>query len=306
MTSPVRTDDEPAVHLPDRLPSAVVAAPDRATLLATAEAEGWPLDLEGAQLDDTGWENVVLCTRDHWIIRFPRDAAVPFREELEILGRLRDRLPASIPVPVRIGRRVRAMVYRKLVGAAFDTKAYSQADPDRRDRLAASLADFLVAVHAVAPQDSTPRVDHAEIHRLVAEGVSAVPAQHRALISELADRYAKTWVTGAVPGPHVLLHNDFHTSNMVFREPVGELSGVWDFSCVATGAPTFDMRYFDRGPRDLLLRLADAYTSRTNRSIDVDAAILAHRVEDVHDALTTGRMSVLQAAVESWATVKDR
>jgi aminoglycoside phosphotransferase (APT) family kinase protein len=288
-------------------PTAIAGTSNLETLVAAAAAEEWGLDLEGAVLDDSGWENVVLVTRDGWIIRFPRDEAVPFAQEIDILRRMRGRLPAAIPVPVHVGSRVRVMAYRKITGAAFDDDAYRAAGPMVRDRLAASLADFLVAVHSVAPDDATPRIAYADIHQLVFDRISLVPPRHRDLVTQLATRYARTWVSGAVPGPQVLLHNDFHLLNMVFRAPVGGLAGVWDFSCVAVGAPTFDLRYFDRAPHDLLVRLADAYEARTGRVIDLPAAILARRVEDVHDALVTGRMDILDAAVHSWShTDRDR
>jgi hypothetical protein len=82
---------------------------------------------------------------------------------------------------------------------------------------------------------------------------------------------------------------------MVLTAPVGELAGVWDFSCVQVGLPTYDFRYFERGPRDLLLRLADQYQTATGDAVDVDAAILACRMENLCDALELGRPELLGA-----------
>jgi aminoglycoside phosphotransferase (APT) family kinase protein len=278
----------------EELPDAVVGARDRDGLMAAVSAEGWPLDLADAELDDGGWENIALVSRD-WIVRFPRDATLPLKHELEMLERLRDRLPVAIPRVLCVGRRVRMMAYRKLTGFAFDERAYSAADPARRDRVARSLAGFLAAVHAVQPGTTTPVVRPADMHRRVVESLDRIPRQRRDEIAELADQFAEVWVVpGIVPGPQVLLHNDFHPMNMVFDGPVGELTGVWDFSCVSIGVPTFDLRYFDRGTPDLMARLADQYTARTGRPVDVAAAALARRIEDVEDTVTTGRMELLE------------
>jgi aminoglycoside phosphotransferase (APT) family kinase protein len=100
----------------------------------------------------------------------------------------------------------------------------------------------------------------------------------------------------------VVLHNDFHTWNMVFAPPgpVSELYGIWDFSCVQVGEPTFDLRYLDKSPRDLLDRVAGHYEAMTGRRVDPDAAVLACRMEQFVDALDTGRFEILDAASAWW------
>jgi aminoglycoside phosphotransferase (APT) family kinase protein len=278
----------------DTWPAAVADTADPARLAAVVAAEGWPLDLDGAEVDDDGWENVVLATRD-WIVRFPRDTTLPFDHELAVLRRLRGRMPVAIPEPRYVGRRARVMAYRKLVGAAFDESAYLAAAPAERDRTALSLAGFLAVMHAVPPYETTPPIRPADMHRRVMDNLHLIPPGRRAEIAGLAEQFAGTWVApGVVPGPPVLLHNDFHVLNMVFDAPAGPLAAVWDFSCVAVGPPSYDLRYLDRGPRDLMARVADQYTARTGRPIDVTAAALARRMEDVDDAVTTGRMDILE------------
>ena len=68
------------------------------------------------------------------------------------------------------------------------------------------------------------------------------PRQARSDVDDLLDEIRATWEAGAVPGPRVVLHNDFHLGNMVLDAPVGEMTGIWDFSCVALGEPTCDLR----------------------------------------------------------------
>ncbi|QDP95295.1 hypothetical protein FOE78_04660 [Microlunatus elymi] len=40
-----------------------------------------------------------------------------------------------------------------------------------------------------------------------------------------------------------MLHGDFHLGNMVLDCPCGIVTGLWDFSCVATGALSWDVHY---------------------------------------------------------------
>ncbi|QDP95543.1 hypothetical protein FOE78_06145 [Microlunatus elymi] len=71
---------------------------DRESMIVAVRAEGLEVDLEGVEVR-SGWENVVLDTRDGWILRFPRDEQVPYQRELALLDRLHDHLPAPSGLP---------------------------------------------------------------------------------------------------------------------------------------------------------------------------------------------------------------
>jgi aminoglycoside phosphotransferase (APT) family kinase protein len=285
----------------------MASAFDLDSLVAAVAAEGRQVDLTGA-VRRSGWENVVVQTLDGWILRFPRDEGVPFERELALLARLCGRLPAATPRVEWTGRRTRFAAYRTLAGADFDADAYLAAPARQRDALARSLAEFLVALHTfftpaeiaelgipapVASPDTDPVV------RIV-DGMQQLPAEVRPAVEGLLTDYTATWVDGEVPGPNVVVHNDFHTSNLVLDGPVGQVVGVWDFSCVQVGVPTFDLRYFEDGPTDLLHRLAAEYEVLSGHRIDLRAASLAYRAEVVCDALETGDVHTLLAQVDRW------
>ncbi|MET9021577.1 phosphotransferase [Actinopolymorpha sp. NPDC004070] len=119
-------------------------------------------------------------------------------------------------------------------------------------------------------------------------------------VEALIEEYAQAWEHGGVPGPDVLLHNDFHAGNFVLDAPVGVLTGVWDFSCVAHGRATADLRYFADGSPDLLHRLAEAYQRRTGRPVDVRAAVVALRAENVCDQVELGHPERIVRLTEEW------
>ncbi len=295
-----------------------------ADLLALAAAEGRAdVDLTGAVLR-TGWENLVLETRDGWILRFPRPG-VDFERELVVLSALAGRLPVRTPEVAWTGRRSRFAAYRRLTGAAFDPAAYERAPTAERERLTTSLADFLAAMHTClspariaelgVPSAWGSAEGSAEGSELatgpeppegpVSERLTAqlphMPPAARKPVEALIEEYAHTWENG-VPGPDVLLHNDFHHGNFVLDAPVGVLTGVWDFSCVALGRPTADLRYFADGSPDLLHRLAEAYERRTGWPMDVRAAVVALRAENVCDQLELGHPERIAELTDDWRT----
>lgn len=59
------------------------------------------VDIQARILPATGQFNTVLCLDERWIFRFPKSpqAAADPAHELEILQRLRGRLPLPIPQP---------------------------------------------------------------------------------------------------------------------------------------------------------------------------------------------------------------
>ena len=285
----------------------VASAFDLETLVAAVAAEDVPINLWFAVLHEDGYENVVLETIDGWMLRFPRRDDLPFERELAILNRVAGRLPVPTPRVEFTGERTRFLAYRKLSGAWFDREAYLDATAERRDVLAASLAAFLVAMHAEFTADEVtalgiPAVNHRSPVRTVLKGMGRLPREYRPVAESLLERYAATWTAGTIPGPRVVLHNDFHTWNMVFAPPgpVWKLDGIWDFSCVQVGEPTFDLRYLDKSPRDLLDRVAGQYEAMTGWRVDPDAAVVASRMEQFVEALHAGRFEILDAASASW------
>jgi aminoglycoside phosphotransferase (APT) family kinase protein len=265
---------------------------DVPALVAAAAAEGGPWDLSRVRLAQ-GWENVVLATGDGWILRFPRNDRVDFTREMAVLRRLADRLPVPIPAVSVTGRRTRFAAYRALTGTEFDAAAYLAAPARQRDRLAASLARFLAAMHTALTPDEVagmaiPPVDHARTLAAVAEGIDRLAPEHRGMVQGWVESFARTWAAGTVPGPRVVLHNDFHLGNMVLDGPVGELAGVWDFSVVAIGEPSFELRYVTDEPADLTERVAGHYQELTGHVVDLAAASIAIRMESALDVITTG------------------
>jgi aminoglycoside phosphotransferase (APT) family kinase protein len=289
----------PAAEVLPALPPLLVGTTLKA-VRAAVEAEGRGLDLTGARLHDEGYENLVLRTAGGWILRFPRREEPDFAREVALLARLDGRLTEAVPQVAWTGTHCRLMAYRALDGAAFDPTGYGRADARQRNRLAASLARFVAVLHtALDPAEiaalGVPVFDAVAQMALVTERLDHVPAELRVRAEDVVEHFAEAWVTEPRPVRQVLLHNDFHPLNMAFTEGVGELTGIWDFSCAQVGPPSLDLRYLARVPadappelrRDLMQRVADQY-GRTGITLDVDGARAAIALEDLIEAIEGG------------------
>jgi aminoglycoside phosphotransferase (APT) family kinase protein len=275
---------------------------DLASLVAAVQAERADIVLSGAVLH-AGRQNVVLETQDGWILRFPRQHT-DFEREVATLRCLAGRLPASIPHVEWTGHRARFAAYRKVSGHTFELVAYQGASHAQRDELAASLADFLAAMH----QSLTPEEIHG-LHVPEHEPAGTDPTPMLATLPPDARRFVHQLISEAdhlraerrsASKPNVVLHNDFHFWNIVLSAPVGKVTGVWDFSSVAMGDPSDDLRYIPNDSCDLMHRLARHYQRRTGTKIDMRAATLANRIEVVFDAIEHDQTSNLVDTIRRW------
>ncbi len=258
-------------------------------LVAAVRADGLPVELAGA-IRRQGWENVVVETTDGWIVRFPRSEDAAFEREVAILARLDGRLPVPTPHVEYVGRRSRFAAYRRIGGMAYDERAYTGGTEADRDRLTGSLADLLAAMHGALsagevaalgiPGPAVGAVDGATLLR-------QVPAELRPGAEAILAEAHAAWHERPVPGPDLVLHNDFHFDNLTLDGPCGVVTGLWDFSCVQVGRPSFEVRYLVNETSDLLPRLCRHYRRRTGRDIDLRAARAAIGLEDLTDAVET-------------------
>ncbi|MBM7784148.1 phosphotransferase family protein [Tenggerimyces flavus] len=274
-----------------------------APLLTAIEAEDRGVDLSGAVLK-SGWESLVVETRDGWILRFPRPH-VDFARELAVLELLAARVPVPIPRVEWVGRLRPFAAYRKLTGQEFAATRFYSLSPVRQKVLASSFAEFLLAVHsALSPAEiaslNLPVLDHAGAVAGLEERLPLVPASARPAVDELIAEVRAYWVDVPAPERRTVLHNDFHFGNLVLDERTGAVAAVWDFSCVSLGEPSFDLRYLMKAPR-LVELLSNTYTIRGGHPLNLPAAENARRLEAVTDALDLGEPETIPDLVRSWS-----
>ena len=205
-------------------------------------------------LPQAGQFNTVLCLDERWILRFPKSEHVSadLAHELEILPRLRGRLPLAIPQPAFSATdaetgRVLFMGYAKLPGEPLWRERFAQlqADADLVVRIARDLAQFMLALHAI-PAAEVGLEQAAEDARAVwtrfyqafqRDLFPHMRPDARAAVSQdfqtaLAD--AQLWQVDSC-----LIHGDLGAGNILFE--AGQVCGVIDFSFCNIGDPAHDL-----------------------------------------------------------------
>ncbi|ONI67566.1 hypothetical protein BWI15_31150 [Kribbella sp. ALI-6-A] len=194
-----------------------------------------------------GWESTVLETPD-WIVRFPRREDIDFATEISVLEHVRGRLPVRTPEVAWVGARTRCMVYPKIIGTSFTPAAWHTGSARDREALSDSLAELLIAWREAFSADDVERLGIRPMGGppylgQLSSTLAGFPSAVRPGIVALLNRYAELFDQElAAVGP-VVLHGDFHLGNMVLAAPCGEVTGLWDFSCVATGALSWDLHF---------------------------------------------------------------
>jgi aminoglycoside phosphotransferase (APT) family kinase protein len=271
--------------------------PSLADLIRAVEAEERHVDLVGA-VRRAGDQNVVLETAE-WIYRFPR-RWIDLDREVAVLAALEGRLPVETPRVEWVGQRNRFCAYRKITGWAFDRDRYLAAPRTRQRALAASMAEYLAALHNALTESEMASIGIPDFFSLGARAdlidLNETPEPVRAEVADLLARARA--LSGRLEG-RVLLDNDLTSDNVVMDSEVGALRGVWDFSGVTVGDASFDFRALLRDPDPLTEDVVREYELRTGREICREAFVIAFRITDLRRHLRLGPAAAVRL-VRSW------
>lgn len=193
----------------------------------------------------SGWDNELFRLGDELTVRLPRRAASAalVLHEQRWSPSIAVGLPLPVPVPVRVGVPSEALGYPWgwTVGPWFPGRPAEADPPADLAAAAASLGDFLAALHRPAPADAptnpyrgVPLADRSD--RLVAALDELHPLVDRDAVMV---RWAGIVDTPSWPGPPVWLHGDVHPLNLLVDK--GRLTAVIDFGDVCAGDPASDL-----------------------------------------------------------------
>jgi len=190
-----------------------------------------------------GWDNAIFRLGDHLLVRLPRRqlGADLVENEQRWLPRLVDRLPLSIPAPVRSGTPTSSYPWSWSVCPWFDGDVAADVAVDDPSAEAERLGTFVHALHAIDPDgapanpfrgqpiaDLVPRIE-TNIDRL---GDLIDAATVRSRLGHLTS-------AGEWSGAPVLLHADLHTANVLIAD--GRITAVLDFGDITAGDPAVDL-----------------------------------------------------------------
>ena len=190
-----------------------------------------------------GWDNKLFRLGDALAVRLPRRAASAalIEHEQRWLPRLSPRLPLPVPVPLRVGRPGSGFPWSWSVVPWFEGESALVAPPQDPAPIAATLAQFLRALHQPAPDDAPHNpwrgVPLATRTKKVREHVR----QLNGVVDSVAvlNLWEHVVVAPSWSGPPMWIHGDLHPGNLLISG--GRLSAVIDFGDLAAGDPATDL-----------------------------------------------------------------
>ena len=228
-------------------------------LVRTLLEEQFP-DLADLELKEVtgGWGNQMWRLGNDLAVRMPRTDRAPqlLLNEHRWVPDIAARVPLPVQTPVRLGKPSDRFPRTWLVTTWVAGEA---ADHSPITDLAAAdvLADFLKALHTVAPADA-PVSDRTALP----QGLGFPDVQkHIGRVDEVRAVWEDAVAAPAWDGTPVWLHGDLHPANVVVAN--GTLVGVIDLEEVCAGDPATDLaaawillpdgaadRFFERYPAD--------------------------------------------------------
>lgn len=189
-----------------------------------------------------GWDNLVCRLGEELLVRLPRRAmaAELVAHEQRWLPELAGRLPLPIPAPVRVGHPTADYPWSWSVVPYLPGRVAARSELDDPRSAAATLGEFLRALHAPAPPDAPVNPYRGIPLTGRAEGVLTALTH-----IDPADRAAarRIWAAAtAAPawdGPPLWLHGDLHPANILVDH--GRISAVIDFGDITSGDPATDL-----------------------------------------------------------------
>jgi aminoglycoside phosphotransferase (APT) family kinase protein len=213
--------------------------------LVAAQFPVWAhLPVTAVELD--GNDNTTFRLGKEYSVRLPSADAYVAQVEKEHrwLPYLAHQLPLPIPEPIAYGRPTDAFprpwsIYRWRHGEIALAERVQDETLFARD-----LAAFLVALHAIGPNDGPAAGDHSfwrggPLAALDASARRSIATLAHELDVELATAVWETALATEWRRPPVWVHGDITNSNLLVVE--GQLSAVLDFGCSAVGDPACDL-----------------------------------------------------------------
>lgn len=234
-------------------------------LLGT-QAPAWaqlPLRL----VEPAGTDNVMVRLGEELVVRLPRTetAAAGLDKEQQVVPRLAPGLPTAVPVPVMVGTPQHSYPWRWSISRWLPGRSPAPGSGDAR--LAAQLADFVVALRGIDTFGLTPA---GPLHSYRCDPLALRDADTRECIGQCRDLLDTSRVTAAwdrcvevaeFAGRPGWMHGDLQRGNVLVDQ--SGLTAVLDWGMLALGDPAVDCL-----PAWTLLEPAARSTFRSRADVD--------------------------------------
>jgi aminoglycoside phosphotransferase (APT) family kinase protein len=195
---------------------------------------------------DSGWDNILFRLGTDYVVRVPRRliAADLMRNEQIWLPKLAPVLPIDISAPIHPGEPTEFYPWHWSVLPWFAGRCADEVVTDENQ--AELMAEFLLALHRLAPQDAPTNPVRGVPIRVREANTLERMARVRAKTDLVTPAIEATW-NAALSAPEAnerrWLHGDLHAQNVLVTEN-GELSAVIDWGDLNGGDVATDLAGF--------------------------------------------------------------
>lgn len=236
-------------------------------------------DAKQITLIEHGYDNIVVLVDDLYALRFPRnkDAYARSQYEKQVLQHLETLETISVPKILGEHANPPYLLTSFVKGEHLSPNDINTFPLALQQELGETVATFAYAMHTAFSVEEARqarkdlRLDEGTeepwnvfFERLLADSAPLTPEQ-----DEVAKEYYKKWKQANADSPLVVVHDDLHTENMLFKGQ--HLCGILDFGDTNIGTAEQELRQLYRINETVLSAAADKYSDLSGRRLDIEA-----------------------------------
>lgn len=231
-------------------------------------------------LIEHGYDNIVMLVDELYALRFPRnqDAYARSQYEKQVLQHLETLETISVPKILGEHANPPYLLTSFVAGKHLSPKDINNFPAELQQELGESIAAFAHGMHTAFSVEEARRIrkelrldERPEepwnifFKRLLAGSTLLTPEQ-----DAIAKEYYKKWKQANADSPLVIVHDDLHTENMLFKDQ--HLCGILDFGDTNIGTAEQDLRQLYRLNEVVLNAAANKYSELSGRQFNTEAA----------------------------------
>lgn len=265
---------------------------------------------------DNGWDNVAFDINGEYIFRFPKSGGAYFDIELSVLKALRGKTAIAIPDVQFLGKSVKYMGYKKLLGCDLTPEFYRDMTNQQRQKLSHDYAQFAWEVHNAISIDRAKdlgikKEDYDKHLPIINEVLSSEKIPNPDILAFAKDtvrEYAETANSNVITS---FIYGDLHTENIAFNPDTKQLNGVFDFGDTCIGDIHFEFAPIYKFNTELLENTVHAYEALANIKLSLRKIVLRGRMNELGDLAeyieqpTSEIYLKAMTRMELWAKEKD-
>lgn len=235
-----------------------------ANYLSLIQAHMPGLKFHQVELDDTGWDNMVVIVNREWVFRFARtqNVAKRIQKEKRLLEYLHERLrhlDVSIPHYQLLrnqNQKVVGCYYKMIQGEVLKPTLLRRINDSAKARIAVQLGSFLSIVHSSHQQViedigievvHTDQYWHDYLQEIRQHILPLLTPVEQTQVLNLFETYLQQRKTNCIP--NTLVHGDLSHAHILYDPNKQAISGIIDFGDAQLTDPAYDFSglYWDYG-----------------------------------------------------------